>query len=121
MGRCCCYLDLTLPDLCAAQSQIKGRKLSEIINEEHENVKYLPGVKLPENVVATPSAVEAAEGADLLIFVLPHQVSGAHDGLQYCLLHLADTASSPAPRRSSSRQPAKSFAATSQRMREPSR
>ncbi|PWN24592.1 NAD-dependent glycerol-3-phosphate dehydrogenase [Jaminaea rosea] len=55
------------------EEEIKGRKLSEIINEEHENVKYLPGVKLPENVVATPSAVEAAEGADLLIFVLPHQ------------------------------------------------
>lgn len=28
-----------------------GRKLSEIINQEHENVKYLPGVKLPTNVV----------------------------------------------------------------------
>lgn len=55
--------------------QVKGRKLTEIINTDHENVKYLPGVKLPENIVATASAVEAAKGADLLIFVLPHQVS----------------------------------------------
>lgn len=55
--------------------QIDGKKLTEIINEKHENVKYLPGIKLPENVVAVPSAVEAARGADLLIFVLPHQVS----------------------------------------------
>jgi len=30
---------------------IDGRKLTEIINETHENVKYLPGHKIPENVV----------------------------------------------------------------------
>ena len=29
---------------------VDGRNLSEIINEQHENVKYLPGVHLPENV-----------------------------------------------------------------------
>lgn len=29
-----------------------GKKLSEIINNEHENKKYLPGIKLPENVVS---------------------------------------------------------------------
>lgn len=31
---------------------INGRKLSEIINQEHENVKYLPGYKMPKNVVS---------------------------------------------------------------------
>lgn len=31
---------------------IEGKKLTEIINETHENVKYLPGHKLPENVVS---------------------------------------------------------------------
>ena len=31
---------------------VNGRKLTEIINTDHENVKYLPGHKLPENVVA---------------------------------------------------------------------
>lgn len=31
---------------------INGKKLTEIINETHENVKYLPGQKLPENVVS---------------------------------------------------------------------
>ena len=35
---------------------------------------YLPGVKLPENVVAYPSLAEAVTGATLLLFVLPHQV-----------------------------------------------
>ncbi|KAJ7424987.1 Glycerol-3-phosphate dehydrogenase [NAD(+)], cytoplasmic [Pitangus sulphuratus] len=55
---------------------INGRKLSEIINQEHENVKYLPGYKIPHNVVAVPDVAEAANGADILVFVLPHQFIG---------------------------------------------
>ena len=31
---------------------VDGRKLSEVINEKHENVKYLPGITLPDNVVS---------------------------------------------------------------------
>jgi len=50
-----------------------GQKLTEVINSRHENVKYLPGHKLPENVVAVPDIVEAADGADVLVFVIPHQ------------------------------------------------
>lgn len=34
------------------EEMINGKKLTEIINEQHENVKYLPGHKLPENVVS---------------------------------------------------------------------
>ncbi|KAK2585284.1 hypothetical protein KPH14_009973 [Odynerus spinipes] len=30
---------------------INNQKLTSIINELHENIKYLPGHKLPENVV----------------------------------------------------------------------
>lgn len=30
----------------------EGRRLSELINKKQENVKYLPGIKLPENIVA---------------------------------------------------------------------
>ncbi|XP_030754652.1 glycerol-3-phosphate dehydrogenase [NAD(+)], cytoplasmic isoform X1 [Sitophilus oryzae] len=52
---------------------INGKKLTEIINETHENVKYLPGHKLPANVVAVPDVVDAAKDADILIFVVPHQ------------------------------------------------
>lgn len=33
------------------EEMVDGRKLTEIINTEHENVKYLPGHKLPKNVV----------------------------------------------------------------------
>ncbi|XP_055323212.1 glycerol-3-phosphate dehydrogenase [NAD(+)], cytoplasmic isoform X2 [Sitodiplosis mosellana] len=55
------------------EEDINGKKLTEIINETHENVKYLPGHKLPPNVVAVPDLVEAAKDADILIFVVPHQ------------------------------------------------
>ena len=34
------------------EEMINGKKLTEIINTQHENVKYLPGFKLPENVVS---------------------------------------------------------------------
>jgi len=30
---------------------VDGQKLTEIINTRHENVKYLPGIQLPTNVV----------------------------------------------------------------------
>ena len=49
------------------------RNLSQVINDKHENVKYLPGVALPHNVVAVPDLAEAADGADVVIFCLPHQ------------------------------------------------
>lgn len=34
------------------EETVDGRRLTEIINTEHENVKYLPGHKLPRNVVS---------------------------------------------------------------------
>ncbi|XP_064025776.1 glycerol-3-phosphate dehydrogenase 1-like protein isoform X3 [Pogoniulus pusillus] len=55
------------------EENINGRKLTDIINKEHENVKYLPGYKLPDNVVAIPNLNEAVQDADLLVFVIPHQ------------------------------------------------
>lgn len=55
------------------EEMIEGKKLTEIINTQHENVKYLPGKKLPENVVAVPDIVTACQEADILIFVIPHQ------------------------------------------------
>lgn len=36
---------------------VEGKKLTEIINTEHENVKYLKGFKLPENIVSSWRAV----------------------------------------------------------------
>ncbi|KAL3927969.1 MAG: hypothetical protein SGBAC_012858 [Bacillariaceae sp.] len=51
----------------------KSEKLTKVINEQHENVKYLPNIKLPENIVAVADLAEACKDATLLIFVLPHQ------------------------------------------------
>eukprot|EP01066_Platyproteum_vivax_P008094 Platyproteum_vivax@DN3325_c0_g1_i1.p1 len=55
------------------EEEFQGRKLTEIINTDHENKKYLPGIKLPPNVKAIPSVKEAAKDTDLYVFVLPHQ------------------------------------------------
>ena len=51
----------------------KPQKLTAIINEHHENVKYLPGVALPPNVIANPSLQDAVQNSTILIFNLPHQ------------------------------------------------
>ncbi|KAH8288733.1 hypothetical protein KR054_008826, partial [Drosophila jambulina] len=51
---------------------IRNTLLSEVINHRHENVKYLPGIKLPRNLVAVNDLLEAAQNADILIFSMPH-------------------------------------------------
>lgn len=56
------------------EEDFEGQKLTEVINSTHENKKYLPDVKLPENVVAVPDLVEAVKGATAIVFVMPHQV-----------------------------------------------
>merc|ERR1719454_1176611 len=58
------------------QEQVDGKNLTDIINTEHENVKYLPGIKFTPNVVADPDLASACKDATLLVFVLPHQFLG---------------------------------------------
>ena len=41
----------TTVNMWVFEEMVNGRKLTEIINNDHENVKYLPGHKLPPNVV----------------------------------------------------------------------
>jgi glycerol-3-phosphate dehydrogenase (NAD+) len=55
------------------EEMIDGKPLTEIINETHENVKYLKGAKLGPNVVAVPDIAKAVEGATMVVFCLPHQ------------------------------------------------
>ncbi|KAH9461940.1 hypothetical protein Pst134EB_005856 [Puccinia striiformis f. sp. tritici] len=55
------------------EEQVNGKNLTSIINENHENVKYLPGVQLPTNLKAIPSLTAACQGATMLVFCLPHQ------------------------------------------------
>ncbi|XP_070758331.1 glycerol-3-phosphate dehydrogenase 1b isoform X2 [Enoplosus armatus] len=40
----------TTVNMWVFEEMVNGRKLTEIINTDHENVKYLPGHKLPPNV-----------------------------------------------------------------------
>ncbi|GMS91921.1 hypothetical protein PENTCL1PPCAC_14096, partial [Pristionchus entomophagus] len=63
----------TVRMFCRPMEMEDGRQLHEIINEDHENVKYLPGKRLPKNVVAVPDLLEACTDATILIFVIPHQ------------------------------------------------
>jgi len=55
------------------EEMIEGKKLTEIINETHVNVKYLPNHPLPANVIAVPDLLDASRDADILVFVVPHQ------------------------------------------------
>jgi glycerol-3-phosphate dehydrogenase (NAD+) len=52
------------------------QKLTDIINTHHENVKYLPNITLPKNIIANPSVVDACKDSSILIFNLPHQFIG---------------------------------------------
>jgi glycerol-3-phosphate dehydrogenase (NAD+) len=54
----------------------KPQKLTSIINTYHENVKYLPKIQLPPNVIANPSLLDAVKDASILIFNLPHEFIG---------------------------------------------
>ncbi|KAI1310205.1 glycerol-3-phosphate dehydrogenase [Mortierella claussenii] len=55
------------------EEQVDGQNLTDIINTKHENVKYLPGIKLPENIVACPDLITTCKDASMLVFVVPHQ------------------------------------------------
>jgi len=48
-------------------------KLTDYINAKHENIKYLPGIRLPDNIRPVADLEEACRNATLLIFVVPHQ------------------------------------------------
>lgn len=52
---------------------VDGRNLTDIINRDHMNSKYLPGIELPSGVVALKDVREAVRDADVLLFVVPHQ------------------------------------------------
>ncbi|KAH8252355.1 hypothetical protein KR038_008261 [Drosophila bunnanda] len=50
---------------------VDGRKLTEIINTTHINVKYMPNFELPPNIVAVNDIVTTARDADIIIFAIP--------------------------------------------------
>ncbi|WYZ42489.1 hypothetical protein EsH8_VI_000188 [Colletotrichum jinshuiense] len=68
-------LDETSPYYDAAVGDAP-QKLTGVINKHHENTKYLPGVRLPHNIIANPSLQDAVRDSTILIFNLPHQFIG---------------------------------------------
>ena len=57
----------------SSELSTKPQKLTHLINHFHENVKYLPGIPLPHNVIANPSLTDSVKDSSILIFNLPHQ------------------------------------------------
>ncbi|KAL8719890.1 MAG: hypothetical protein Q9225_003168 [Loekoesia sp. 1 TL-2023] len=69
---------------------IQPHKLTRLINHFHENVKYLPGIALPTNLVANPSLEESVHDSTILVFNLPHQfISGLCDQMKGHILPYA--------------------------------
>lgn len=52
---------------------VHDESLVDKINRDHQNAKYLPGVSLTSDVIATANVVESCHDADVLVFVVPHQ------------------------------------------------
>lgn len=53
---------------------VNGKALTKVINETHLNERYLPGIPLPENLVAVGQLKKVVKDATLLVFVVPHQL-----------------------------------------------
>eukprot|EP01041_Mallomonas_annulata_P004718 gene4718-9362_t len=53
------------------EETIDGRKLTDIINEERSNCKYLPGIPLDGNIRASSDLLSCASDADVLLFAVP--------------------------------------------------
>jgi len=52
-----------------------GRRedVCETINAKHENTEYLPGIELPDTVVASHDPVEVLDGAEVVVLAVPSQ------------------------------------------------
>ncbi|GAB3940192.1 NAD(P)H-dependent glycerol-3-phosphate dehydrogenase [Corynebacterium tapiri] len=48
-------------------------ELAEAIQQRHENADYLPGIALPQSLVATTDAAEALSGAEIVVCAVPSQ------------------------------------------------
>lgn len=65
--------DIEVPKNSKHYKSDAPQKLTAFINEHHENVKYLPNIALPKNLIANPSLVDSVKDSSILIFNLPHQ------------------------------------------------
>jgi len=53
------------------QMWTRRSELAETINSSHVNERYLPGIALPETLVATADLAQAVDKAELVLFVVP--------------------------------------------------
>ncbi|HEU5138874.1 MAG TPA: NAD(P)H-dependent glycerol-3-phosphate dehydrogenase [Bacillales bacterium] len=55
------------------QVKVWGRREDQVeeINTKHTNERYLPGISLPDTIMATTSMEEAVEDADTIVLVVP--------------------------------------------------
>jgi glycerol-3-phosphate dehydrogenase (NAD(P)+) len=58
---------------CEVALWTRRPELAEAINDSHENPDYLPGIALPEAVVATSDPVRALERAEVVVLAVPSQ------------------------------------------------
>jgi glycerol-3-phosphate dehydrogenase (NAD(P)+) len=56
----------------------RRQELVDVIATTHENPQYLPGVALPESISATHDPAAAAEGAEVVVLVVPSQTLRAN-------------------------------------------
>ena len=49
----------------------RDEQAARVIDRDHENVRYLPGIALPETLRATTDMAQALDGADLVLVVVP--------------------------------------------------
>ena len=70
--------EITIPEASklhdsSSEYSTEKQKLTTLINYFHENVKYLPNIALPHNIIANPSLQDSVKDSTILIFNLPHQ------------------------------------------------
>jgi glycerol-3-phosphate dehydrogenase (NAD(P)+) len=51
----------------------RREEVCEAINEKRENAEYLPGIELPERIVATHDPERALDGAEYVVLAVPSQ------------------------------------------------
>jgi glycerol-3-phosphate dehydrogenase (NAD(P)+) len=56
----------------------RREELAAVINAQHSNPDYLPGIRLPRALRATSDAAEAVAGADLVVLAVPSQAARAN-------------------------------------------
>jgi len=48
-------------------------EIAEAVRDRRENPDYLPGIRLPDRMTATPDAASAVDGADFVVLAVPSQ------------------------------------------------